>query len=57
MRFYNGQHRFYVGIDLHARFLHHCVFDGRKPIPARRTATPQRKNRRTPKGKLDRCRT
>jgi transposase len=27
MRFYNGQHRFYAGIDLHARFMHVCVLD------------------------------
>jgi hypothetical protein len=27
MRFYNRQHRFYVGIDLHARFMHVCVLD------------------------------
>jgi transposase len=27
MRFYNRQHRFYAGIDLHARFMHVCVLD------------------------------
>jgi transposase len=27
MRFYTGQHRFYCGIDLHARTLHVCVLD------------------------------
>jgi hypothetical protein len=27
MRLYNGQHRFYTGIDLHAWFLHVCVLD------------------------------
>jgi transposase len=27
MRFYNGQHRFYCGIDLHARTMHLCVLD------------------------------
>jgi len=27
MRFYNQQHRFYAGIDLHARTLHLCVLD------------------------------
>jgi hypothetical protein len=26
-RFYNGQHRFYAGIDLHASFMHVCVLD------------------------------
>jgi transposase len=28
MRFYNTQHRFYCGIDLHARTMHPCVLDG-----------------------------
>jgi len=27
MRFYNGQHPFYCGIDLHARTMHVCVLD------------------------------
>lgn len=27
MRFYNQQHRFYAGIDLHARTMHLCVLD------------------------------
>jgi hypothetical protein len=27
MRFYTKQHRFYAGIDLHARNLHLCVLD------------------------------
>src|SRR5262245_14476280 len=27
MRFYTTQHRFYAGIDLHARSLHLCVLD------------------------------
>ncbi len=27
MRFYNGQHRFYCGIDLHARTMHVCILD------------------------------
>jgi transposase len=27
MRFYEGQHRFYCGIDLHARTMHACVLD------------------------------
>lgn len=27
MRFYNQQHRFYAGIDLHARTMHVCVLD------------------------------
>jgi hypothetical protein len=27
MRFYQGQHRFYCGIDLHARSMHLCIVD------------------------------
>src|SRR5437763_2260699 len=27
MRFYDRQHRFYAGIDLHARTMHLCVLD------------------------------
>jgi len=27
MRFYTGQHRFYAGIDLHARTMHVCILD------------------------------
>ena len=40
MRFYTGQHRFYCGIDLHARLLAICIFDQvgnvvlQKQIPA-----------------------
>ena len=28
MRFYNQQHRFYCGVDLHARTLSLCILDG-----------------------------
>ena len=27
MRFYTRQHRFYAGVDLHARTMHVCVLD------------------------------
>ena len=27
MRFYERQHRFYAGVDLHTRTLHLCVLD------------------------------
>ena len=27
MRFYNQQHSFYCGIDLHARTMHLCILD------------------------------
>src|ERR1700676_548750 len=27
MRFYNQQHRFYCGIDLHSRTMHLCILD------------------------------
>ena len=32
MRFYDGQHGFYAGIDLHARRLHLCVFDAQGKV-------------------------
>ena len=28
MRFYNQQHRFYCGVDLHARTMYLCILDG-----------------------------
>ena len=27
MRFYTGQHRYYCGIDLHARTMYLCILD------------------------------
>jgi len=27
MRFYNGQHRYYCGIDLHAKTMYVCILD------------------------------
>jgi hypothetical protein len=27
MRFYNAQHKFYCGIDLHARTMYVCILD------------------------------
>ena len=27
MRFYTGQHRFYCGVDLHARTMYLCILD------------------------------
>ena len=34
MKFYNSQHEFYCGIDLHANSMHVCVVDqqGNKPL-------------------------
>jgi transposase len=32
MRFYDGQHGFYAGIDLHARRLHLCVLDAKGQV-------------------------
>lgn len=32
MRFYDGQHGFYAGIDLHARTLHLCILDAKGTI-------------------------
>jgi hypothetical protein len=27
MRFYQGEHRFYCGVDLHARSMYLCILD------------------------------
>ena len=32
MRFYNGQHRYYCGIDLHARSMYLCIVDQRGAV-------------------------
>ena len=32
MRFYKGQHRYYCGIDLHARTLYVCVVDSQGEV-------------------------
>ena len=42
MRFYDGQHGFYAGIDLHARRLHLCVLDatGQVVLDVNIAATP-----------------
>ena len=32
MRFYTGQHRYYCGIDLHARTLYLCIVDGQGKV-------------------------
>ena len=32
MRFYEGQHGFYAGVDLHARTLHLCILDARGKV-------------------------
>ena len=36
MRFYTDQHRYYCGIDLHARTMYACVLDGSGEIVAQR---------------------
>ena len=43
MRFYTGQHRFYCGVDIHARTLALCVLDDQGRVAARATvaASPQ----------------
>jgi Transposase len=43
MRFYQGQHRFYCGVDLHARTLSLCVLDqeGKKLLHRTLDASPQ----------------
>jgi transposase len=43
MRFYQGQHRFYCGVDLHARTLSLCVLDheGKKRLQRTLDASPE----------------
>src|SRR3970040_1589694 len=43
MRFYTGQHRYYCGIDLHARRMYICVLDGEGQVRVHRNgpATPE----------------
>ena len=31
MRFYNQHHRFYCGVDLHARTMYLCILDRQRP--------------------------
>src|SRR5215469_16183955 len=37
MRFYNQQHRFYCGVDLHARTLSLCILDDKGTIVRQQT--------------------
>ena len=37
MRFYNQQHRFYCGVDLHARTLSLCILDAKGTIVRQQT--------------------
>src|SRR6516162_1351796 len=39
MRFYNQQHRFYCGVDLHARTLSLCILDDKGTIVRQKTIT------------------
>jgi hypothetical protein len=32
MRFYNQQHQFYCGVDLHARTMYLCILDGASQV-------------------------
>ncbi len=43
MRFYNTQHPFYCGIDLHARTMYVCILDqaGETLLHRNMTATPE----------------
>ena len=45
MRFYNQPHRFYCGIDLHARTLYVCVLDQAGTFGAAPAATIREGNR------------
>ena len=40
MRFYNQPHRFYCGIDLHARTMYLCILDPNGQPPSTRTSPP-----------------
>jgi len=42
MRFYTGQHRFYGGVDLHARTLAVCILDASGAVVLRRTVAASR---------------
>ena len=41
MRFYEVQHRFYAGIDLHARTMHLCVLDSNGTVMIVRDGQPR----------------
>ena len=43
MRFYNGQHRYFCGIDLHVKTMYLCVLDGDGQVVLHRnvTSTPE----------------
>ncbi len=43
MRFYTGQHRYYCGIDLHARRMYICILDAEEQVRVHRNgpATPE----------------
>ena len=32
MRFYDGQHRFYCGVDLHTKRMYLCILDHMEPL-------------------------
>jgi hypothetical protein len=63
MRFDNDQHRFYAGIDLHARFMHVCVLDAAgngvydhirlRGLPPRTTGAGSRRESLSPHGGPD----
>jgi hypothetical protein len=36
MRFYTGQHRYYCGIDLHARRMYICILDAEGQVRVHR---------------------
>jgi hypothetical protein len=45
MRFYDRQHRYYAGIDLHARTMHLCVLDQTAPSSATSTSPFEARSR------------
>ena len=42
MRFYNQAHRYYAGVDLHARTLYACILDGDGEVLVHRQAPTTR---------------
>jgi len=40
MRFYTRAHRYYCGIDLHARTMYLCVLDAAGEVPPPRVSGP-----------------
>jgi hypothetical protein len=44
MRFYTGQHRYYCGVDLHARTLYLCILDAQGKVRLHRRLRCERES-------------